>query len=170
MSAEWVREECGALHRAHALLLAKFGGLDGGPKAGCVESALGAALNAAAFVGDGDGDGDDILLLPACALVYLARNQCYTDGNKRLAWFAFVRLLGVYGLSLNASDEDSETLVLSIANAQSNDMQVHVQNVLDWTASRLCSLDELVPLGGTPSAAAEHSDSEDTATSLSAMD
>ena len=66
------------------------GGTSGAPRPGCVQGSLGAATSAALYSSDGEPDP---FVFAAYLLIYLARNHCFPDGNKRVAWLAFVDVL-----------------------------------------------------------------------------
>ncbi len=148
-----VAEEVAHLTSLHDELIHRHGGAEGGPKANCVESAIGTAEQSAGYFED--ESGENVLAMPAFALVYLARNQCYTDGNKRVAWAAFTRLLGRYNLSIEVSDEEATTFVLRLAEDRETDPQEHVRRVILWASEKLISIE--VPAVSLPAVGADHS-------------
>jgi len=149
-----VEEEVAHLTTLHDELIRRHGGAEGGPKPHCMESALGSAQQGAGYFED--EVGDSVLTLPAFVLVYIARNQCYVDGNKRVAWAAFTRLLARYDLSVDATDDDAEAFVLHLAANRTGEPQDHVRGVIEWAAARLVPLD----LAGAAQATAAADQSE----------
>ena len=120
-----------------------FGG-DSGAKASedtCVESALGAALNAAFLLSE-DGRIDP-LHLAAYLLYYIARNNCYLDGNKRAGWLAATDYLLGHGLRVIATQVEVYELVTGIADGLRSREQV-----LAWlsTGGRLGPAPRQLPL------------------------
>ena len=101
--------------RMHADLIARYGG-DGTTRASdrdCADRSLGAALQGAFYLAE-DGRIDP-LHHAACLLVYLAKNHCFTDGNKRVAWYAAVDYLLSEGWLVVADQGEAAQLVLDVA-------------------------------------------------------
>lgn len=105
-------------------------GGDGAQRAGdeaCIDSAIGAALQAAYLVSD--NDTIDPLHVASFLLFYIARNNCFTDGNKRAAWITCTDHLLKNGLLVTATQNEVYSLVKGIAEGQRTKEQI-----LDWMA------------------------------------
>lgn len=63
--------------------MARYGGKKSDPTEGCVESCLANAWNAEQYADAGELRGGSISAIHL--LIYLARNHCFADGNKRIA-------------------------------------------------------------------------------------
>jgi death on curing protein len=110
--------------------IAVGGGAASPPKAGCVEGCLGNAWTAECYRQE---DGEQVGLLFACYLMYyLAKDHCYTDGNKRVAWFSLVFVLDHYGLTVDASADEAEQFVEGVARGDCS-----ADGVIDWVTARL---------------------------------
>lgn len=66
-------------------------------------------------------------------LYYLAKNHCFLDGNKRVAWMSSMRVLAHFGLSLDATDDDAEQLVDDVVN----DVITNGAGVVSWLEHHL---------------------------------
>ena len=108
------------------------GGTPGGPRPGCVEGSLGAATSAALYTSDGEPDP---FVFAAYLLIYLARNHCFPDGNKRVAWLSFVDVLRT---DLNATLELPATTTASFVEEVAQG-RVSVDQVLRFFAPHLRS-------------------------------
>ena len=90
----------------------------------------------AALYAHGDGDPDP-LWVAAYVLRSLARNHCFMDGNKRIAWVACLEVLAVAaGVTVEGDQESAAEFVEGVATGA-----IVVEEVMDWLAARL------VPLG-----------------------
>ena len=67
---------------------------------GCVDRSVAGAITAAMY-SDGD-DAPDLINAVAHLVFYIAKNHCFTDGNKRAALMALLHSLRVNDLELNA--------------------------------------------------------------------
>ncbi|WP_438016918.1 type II toxin-antitoxin system death-on-curing family toxin [Sorangium sp. So ce315] len=113
----------------HSVAIDQYGGERSMvPKAGCVEGSIGNAVTASMYVAE-DGE-PDLLVSVAYLLVYLAKNHCFVDGNKRVAWSALVRVLDANGFRIVAEQEDAAKLVNDVATGV-----VDVHGVLRWLSS-----------------------------------
>jgi prophage maintenance system killer protein len=72
------------------------------------------------------------LVFSCYALRLLALNHCLVDGNKRLAWLAFVSGLAALRLSIDVSDDDAEAFVNRIVTDH-----LDGQDVVRWASERL---------------------------------
>jgi death on curing protein len=73
-----------------------------------------------------DGEAD-LLLAASYLLVYLAKNHCFQDGNKRAAWIAMIRALDANGFRVAANEVDAAKLVDDVAQKI-----LDVHDVLVW--------------------------------------
>lgn len=112
----------------HAEMLAKYGGTAGAANRACVDKSIGAAVHAALYQG-AEGEGADLLCIAAHVLIYLARNHCFTDGNKRAAWAALIRILDLNGICLPDDDPEAAPLVERACTGQ-----VTAEDVIRWLA------------------------------------
>lgn len=116
-----------ALHRQG---IERYGGDFANPRDGCVDGGLGAAWNAELYTeAQGSIQGFNFACFLLC---YLARDHCFTDGNKRVAWLAFVDILLKLGLTVKAETNEAEQLVLGVILHQ-----LETNDVCMWTAERL---------------------------------
>ncbi len=109
-STPWALPDAAEVVRLHALIAPTMGT----PKPGCVEGALGAAVNAALYKADDEADAD-LACIAGCALRYLAQNQCFVDGNKRIAWSVLVRTFDLNGMRVEASEQEAAQVTLDVA-------------------------------------------------------
>src|SRR6202035_761952 len=96
----------------------------------CVDGRLGAAANAAAYCTEGDEDWG--LILGAYLLFYLAKDSCFVDGNKRVAWLACMEVLKNLQFSVSATTDEAYDFVIDIVNGV-----IEVAEVSTWLAERL---------------------------------
>jgi death on curing protein len=121
------------VHSLHAYALERWGGSAGIRNAGCVEGSIGNSVNAALYAMETGDEEPDVLTVAAHVLFYLARNHCYTDGNKRIAWLAFTDQIAVLGLDVDATQADVEGFVLNVASGT----VTNADAVRAWIAPRL---------------------------------
>ncbi|KYF94361.1 hypothetical protein BE17_16975 [Sorangium cellulosum] len=113
----------------HATAIRQHGGDQSlAPKAGCVEGSIGSAVTASMYVAE-DGE-PDLLVAVAYLLVYLAKNHCFVDGNKRVAWSAFLRVLDVNGIRIVAKQDEAAKLVNDVASGV-----IDAHGILIWLSS-----------------------------------
>lgn len=120
----------------HEQALAEHGGEPGVLDHGCVERSLAGAWTAQMYRKESPDQPDDLFSFAAYAFRYLARNHCYADGNKRVAWLALISVLQRSGLTLNASIDQAESFVNS---ASSNSYPDH--HIEAWISEHLTALD-----------------------------
>lgn len=101
------------VYQLHERALREHGGLEGVRDDGCVPGALGSAWNAQAYESGNDDGAPDLFLFVVRLFLYLLRNHCFNDGNKRVAWLAMETVLRQQGLTIGSSDDDAETFVRS---------------------------------------------------------
>lgn len=121
------------VHALHAFAIEKWGGAPGVREAGCVEGRIGSAASAGFYAMEADDGEPDVLTVAAHLLYYFARNQCYADGNKRVAWLAFTDQIAVLGLDVDATQADVEGFVLNVASGTI----ANADAVRAWIAPRL---------------------------------
>jgi death-on-curing protein len=117
----------------HGREVARSGGqLDTKGKPGCIEGALGTAWMAEQYA-----TADSPMAIPgfifACfALRGLALNHCLMDGNKRLAWIAFVETLASLQLTVTVDEMTAAAFVTTV-------IVDHLtgEDVVRWAESRL---------------------------------
>jgi len=126
-----------AVMELHREAISRFGG-DQTPTAkdGCIERSLGAAWNAELYAGSEDALPG--LCFAACLLFYLAKNHCFVDGNKRIAWMASMHVLLGLDLTIDVSDDDGEAFCLSILDGTVE----HATDVVTWMADKLAAIEE----------------------------
>ncbi|WP_437286586.1 type II toxin-antitoxin system death-on-curing family toxin [Sorangium sp. So ce406] len=125
----WAFVEIEDVLQLHAAAVSQYGGDQSlVPKAGCVEGSIGSAVTASMYVAE-DGE-PDLLVAVAYLLVYLAKNHCFTDGNKRVAWSALLRVLDANGIRIVAEQDDAAKLVNDVASGV-----VDAHGVLNWLSS-----------------------------------
>ncbi|MCX8255388.1 Death-on-curing protein [Beijerinckiaceae bacterium RH AL1] len=93
----------------HSEQLALFGGPDGIRDRGLLESALARPLNKFAY-----GD-DDLASLAASYAFGIARNHPFVDGNKRVAFAAFLVFLGLNGVAFRVEPALATASMLALA-------------------------------------------------------
>ena len=93
----------------HSEQLALFGGPDGLRDRGLLESALARPINKHAY-----GD-DDLASLAASYAFGIARNHPFVDGNKRVAFAAFLVFLGLNGVTFRVEPAEATASVLALA-------------------------------------------------------
>ena len=93
----------------HSEQLALFGGPDGVRDVGLLESALARPINKHAY-----GD-DDLASLAASYAFGIARNHPFVDGNKRVAFAAFLVFLGLNGVTFRVEPERATASILALA-------------------------------------------------------
>ena len=116
----------------------RYGGDPSDPKPGCVDGSVGAAWSAESYADPGRLPG---LVFAGYLLFYLAKNHCFTDGNKRVAWSTAMHVLGHYCLTVDASIDESEQLMLSVIAGKIRDGM----GVVTWLAERLIAAEDILP-------------------------
>ncbi len=99
----------------------------------CVEGKLGSAWHSELMRGEEIGALRG-LCFAGHLLYYLARTQCFSDGNKRVAWTSTMTVLASLGLTIEASQEE----VIKYVNEVAEGLTVRGgTEVVLWLASRL---------------------------------
>lgn len=101
------------------------------PPAECVAGSLGAAWSAGLYREPEEARRG--LCFAGHVLFYLAKNHCFTEGNKRAAWAAAIEILARLGLTVTATtDEAWELIDAVIAGRIAN-----ADHVIIWLSGRL---------------------------------
>jgi len=103
----WVSRE--VLLLLHDESLAEHGGAPGLRNEGLLESALARPLHAALY------GAPDLTELAAIYGLSLAKNHCFVDGNKRVAFLAIGLFLAINGYRLTANQVDATRTMLGVA-------------------------------------------------------
>ena len=103
---------------------------------GCVDRSLAAAWNAELY--SDSPDAQNGLCFACCLLFYLAKNNCFMDGNKRVGWAACMEVLRGFGLTVKATDDEVEQFCNGILTGSENVRDAI--GVTFWIAPRLISL------------------------------
>jgi death-on-curing protein len=101
-------------------LIAEHGGLQGPPRQGDLEAALGRPVNLHAYC-------ESPPTLPRLAAAYgfaLARGHCFPDGNKRVALAIVDVFLQMNGMELTADELDAVSTIQSLAAGELTEDQL----------------------------------------------
>lgn len=105
----------------------------------CIDGKLGNAWTAELYIEDEHKIGG--FVFAAHLMFNIIKGHCLVDGNKRLAWIAFVDVLASLGWEIDASDEDAESFCLGLCErekAKAGDVQEWLLNghLRPWRISR----------------------------------
>lgn len=103
----------------HAVQLEQHGGLPGMRDSGALESALGRPQHQWHYAAAND--------LAACAAAYgsgIARNQAFSDGNKRTAFQTMFVFMALNGLDHIATEPDAVTTMLGVADGTIDELSL----------------------------------------------
>ena len=114
----------------HTEQLALFGGADGVRDIGLLESALARPINKLAY-----GE-TDLAVLAAAYGFGIAKNHPFVDGNKRTALASMIVFLGLNRLELDAPQEATTAIVLSLAAGEITEVVL-----AGWIAAHVRTLD-----------------------------
>jgi death-on-curing protein len=104
------------------------------PRNGCVEGAIGNAVQAAAYYSEDDEPNP--LHIASHLLRSLARDHCFIDGNKRVAWLACLEVLATHGrVTIDADEIEAAAFVESVADGSTD-----VPGIAGWLAARLSTI------------------------------
>lgn len=105
-----------------------------GLKPGCVEGAIGSAITGAMY--SSPSDEPDPLRVAAHLLRSLARNHCFLDGNKRIAWLSCLEVLAV-GADVTIEEDQAVTaqFVEAVATGGKD-----IPYIVGWLSERLVEL------------------------------
>ena len=112
-------------------LIAEHGGLQGPPRQGDREAALGRPVNLHAY-------SESPPTLPRLAAAYgfaLARGHCFPDGNKRVALAIVDVFLQLNGMELTADELDAASTIQSLAAGELTEDQL-----AEWIAANSAKL------------------------------
>ena len=112
-------------------LIAEHGGLNGPPRQGDLEAALGRPANLHAY-------SESAPTLPRLAAAYgfaLARGHCFPDGNKRIALATLDVFLRLNGMALTADELDAVSTIQSLAAGELSEDQL-----AEWIAANSAKL------------------------------
>jgi death on curing protein len=118
----------------HALGLQTAETVGTAPDIDCVLGALGNAWTAEEYRRE-ESHASPGLLFACYLLSYLAKDHCATDGNKRMAWLAFVEVLAFYDLEVRAEDDEIEPLCSKIITDS-----LGGEDVADWVVDKLIEI------------------------------
>lgn len=85
---------------------------------------------------ESEPDEPDLLLAMSYLLIYLAKNHCFGDGNKRAAWAAVLHVAELNGLAIVAETSEAVAIVNDVAIGTAN-----LPEVARWTAAHLVAAD-----------------------------
>jgi death on curing protein len=117
----------------------RYGGQGSPPKPGCLEQSCGNAYSAELYTESESVSG---LAFSGYLLFYLARDHCFIDGNKRIAWLCSMRVLASLGLSVDVSQEDAEGVCKRIADSTLEDSINDGAIVVAWIAEHLVAVED----------------------------
>lgn len=118
--SEWRYPSVQEVREIHEFVIQLYGGSFGLRDEGLLESAL-ASPRQTMF------DGElypDLAAKAAILLIGLVKNHPFVDGNKRTAFLATLRFLGVNGYTLAASEDELFNLIQDIASSQVEKTQI----------------------------------------------
>lgn len=110
----------------------KYGGLSSPPKPGCLEQCLGNAWTAEQYLQDEERGIRLGLIFASRLFGYLIKDHCFSDGNKRIAWYCLTFVLRNYHLSLEATDDEAMDFATGIVEGK-----ISPEEVAIWIAARL---------------------------------
>jgi death-on-curing protein len=131
----WITETL--VYELHQRALAEHGGRSGRRSEGCVSGALGNAWSAQLYEGGGEDDPPNLFVFAVRLFLYLLRNHCFVDGNKRVAWLALDVVLRQEELTIDETDEAAEAFVRDASENAFSDAVV-----VEWLSARLAALDK----------------------------
>ena len=100
----------------------------------CVSGAVGNAYQNAHYLAAEESGA--VSLYSACLLLlYLAKDHCFCDGNKRTAWYATTFVLAKEGLTIKVTQEEAAAFVNDLAAA--TDFGEAKARVINWLLQRL---------------------------------
>jgi death-on-curing protein len=98
----------------------------------CVDGRLGNAWTSEVYRPD-DAYAVPGLWFAGHLMVYLVRDNCFVDGNKRVGWAASMTVLASLGLTVEASADEAYELVSGILDGRVKSGS----EVVQWIAARL---------------------------------
>ena len=122
----WFFVDADEVNALHADALARYGGTPGIRDRNCPDAKIAATKNAVLYETP-EEEGADLLFAAAHLIVYFATGHCYTDGNKRAAWLAGLRLLHLNGIKVRGDDPEAAPLIERVAQNKAG-----VAEVIAW--------------------------------------
>jgi death-on-curing protein len=124
--------------KMHAQLSKDYGSTNSGViDQDCPERSLIGARQAEYYASVGSRFATEGLVTAAYALYYFAKNHCFVDGNKRVAWHVCLAILNEMGYSVAVTQKEAEEFVKGVAVSTNPDETQ--QRVLAWLAENLCA-------------------------------
>ena len=114
----------------HLSQIREHGGKYGLREANLLDSAIAKPKNHWAYSKE-----PDIIVLAASYGYGLARNHCFIDGNKRVAFMAMYTFLGLNGYEIETTEPEVVDLMLGVA-----DGSVSESEIIIWLRKRVISL------------------------------
>jgi death on curing protein len=111
-------------------VMVRYGGKKSLLSEDCIEGSLGNAHNAELYSERGGVEFGPIFAVHL--LVYLARNHCFEDGNKRIAWSCFVYVLSHHRLRVLSDADEVEKLMNDVVAKRLN-----APDIMAWLLARL---------------------------------
>jgi len=105
----------------HLSQIREHGGQFGIRDTNLLESALARPINRWAYEQE-----SDIVILAAAYGYGLAKNRCFIDGNKRVAFMAMYTFLGFNGYEIDVTEPEVVDIMLSVADSSVSDEQLSV--------------------------------------------
>lgn len=124
------------LMTTHGREMLRRGGQPESGKPGCIEGALGSAWLAEKYAAEDTPRVVPGFVFACFALRGLAFNHCLTDGNKRLAWIAFVETLASIQLTVDVAPDEAAAFVERVIVEH-----LSGEDVVRWAAERITILD-----------------------------
>ena len=114
--AHWIADE--TILMLYTEGIRRWGGSQSEPILGCIDAALGAAYNAELYAPESEQKDSfrDFSALTTFSSIW--RPNCYTDGNKRIAWACMTFVLLNFGLTLEATEDEVVEFCLRVASGE----------------------------------------------------
>src|SRR5262245_43814107 len=114
----------------------KYGGKSSPAKPGCLEQCLGNAWSAELYLQDEESNLPAGLIFATRLYWYLAKDNCFVDGNKRVAWSCLIYILSQqFRLAIDAEDDDAVQITLGVAAGD-----ISQDEAFTWIVSRLIEI------------------------------
>lgn len=126
MLGRWYFIDAAEIIEVHHHAMARFGQTATPPSQKCIESCVDNSINASLYESDYE-DEPDLLIGIAYLLVYIAKNHCFVDGNKRTAWASAERVFLINDLVISGDEEEAADLVNGVV-----EKRFEVTDLLRW--------------------------------------
>lgn len=103
----------------HISQIREHGGQYGVRDINLLESAIARPMNRRVYE-----QKSDIIILTATYGYGLAKNHCFIDGNKRVAFMAMYTFLGLNGYEIDATEPEVVDLMLGVADSSASEQQL----------------------------------------------